>query len=152
MNATPRIGELLARLGQLSPHDIDEILAEQRAAPNHARFGTLAVSLGFCQPEHVWAAWCDQLGGRIDTIDLERVGVDAQAIECLPRRRAHELRAIPVRLWEGQLVVAVADAARAPAVRALAGELGANVRCVLADAAQIERALEKYYPAADVVN
>src|SRR5215212_9344230 len=96
------MGELLARLGQLSPHDIDEILAEQRHT--RQRFGQIAVSLGFCQPEHVWAAWCSQLNGHVDPVDLDEIGIDAQA-----------------RL------------------------VGMDVKCVLAPAAQIEAALEKYY-------
>jgi len=47
------MGELLSSIGQLSSHDIDEILAEQRQT--RQRFGAIAVSLGFCQPEHVHA-------------------------------------------------------------------------------------------------
>jgi type IV pilus assembly protein PilB len=140
-----RMGELLARLGQLTPHDIDEILAEQRHT--RQRFGQIAVSLGFCQPEHVWSAWCSQLNGRIEPVDLDSIGIDAQAVEFLPRDLALSLRAMPVRVWEGQLVIAVGDISRAPCVAELGRRVGLQVKCVLAPDEQVEAALNEYYPA-----
>lgn len=139
-----RMGELLAQIGQLSPHDIDEILSEQRHT--RQRFGAIAVSLGFCQPEHVWAAWCSQLSGHVDVVNLDELGIDAQAAECLPRDLALGLRAMPVRLFEGQLIVAVSDPSRASGVADLARRVGMDVKCVLATERQIETALAKYYP------
>jgi general secretion pathway protein E/type IV pilus assembly protein PilB len=140
-----RIGEVLGKMGQLSPHDIDEILTEQRAT--RQRFGTVAVSLGFCQPEHIWAAWCDQLNGRVELVDLATVGIDAQAIDCLPREIALGLRALPIRVWEGQLVVAVSAESVAGAVAELGRRVGMVVKCVMTTEEQLGRALETYYPA-----
>jgi type IV pilus assembly protein PilB len=139
-----RMGELLSRIGQLTPHDIDEILAEQRHT--RQRFGAIAVSLGFCQPEHVWAAWCSQLSRSIDLVDLDEIGIDAQASEYLPRELALGLRAMPVRVFEGQLIVAVSDPSRASGIADLTRRIGMLVKCVLADNAQIEKALAEYYP------
>jgi hypothetical protein len=139
-----RMGELLAGIGQLTPHDIDEILAEQRHTRH--RFGAIAVSLGFCQPEHVWAAWCSQLSGNVDRVDLDEIGIDAQAVECLSREMALGLRAMPVRIFEGQLIIAVSEASRAGGVAELTRRAGMVVRRVLAEDAQIEKALGEYYP------
>jgi len=138
------MGELLSSIGQLSSHDIDEILAEQRQT--RQRFGAIAVSLRFCQPEHVWAAWCSQLSVRVDVVNLDEIGIDAQAVECLPRELALGLRAMPVRVFEGQLIVAVGDPSRASGVAALARRLAMQVKCVLASDAQIDKALNQYYP------
>jgi type IV pilus assembly protein PilB len=139
-----RMGDLLARIGRLTPHDVDEILAEQR----HRRqpFGQIAIALGFCEPEHVWAAWYSQLAGRIEAVDLDRIGIDAQATEFLPREFALGLPALPIRVAEGMLVVAISDPARATGVADLARRVGMEVRCVLAPAAQINRGLARYYP------
>ncbi len=139
-----RMGELLSRIGQLSSHDIDEVLFEQRQT--RQRFGAIAVSLGFCQPEHVWAAWCSQLSGHLDRVNLDEIGIDAQAVECLPRELALGLRAMPVRLFEGQLIIALSDPARAEGVAEMARRIGLQVKFVLADDAQIQRALLAYYP------
>lgn len=140
-----RMGELLAGIGQLTPHDINEILSEQRHTRH--RFGAIAVSLGFCQPEHVWAAWCSQLSGNIDVVDLDEIGIDAQAAECFPRELALRLRAMPIRMFEGQLILAVSDTSRAGSFADLAGRIGMVVKCVMAKDDQIEHALNNYYPA-----
>lgn len=139
-----RMGELLSQIGQLSSHDIDEILFEQRQT--RQRFGAIAVRLGFCQPEHVWAAWCNQLSGNVDVVNLDEIGIDAQAVECLPRELALGFRAMPVRLFEGQLIVAVSDPSRASGIAELARRLSLQLKCVLASEGQIDRALAEYYP------
>ena len=64
-----RIGELLGQMGKLSGHDIDEILQEQSATGH--RFGDIALTWGLVQPEHIWTAWCSQLQGKTDPVDLE---------------------------------------------------------------------------------
>ena len=140
---TQRIGQVLERLGTLSGHDIDEILSEQRATGQ--RFGTIAVAMGFCQPEHIWAAWCDQLNGRVASVDLDEIGVDAQAADFLPRSVAFEFHAMPIRVWEGQLVVAVTDLAHVGELGEIARRTGLGLRCVMAGADQIDRAIVSYY-------
>ena len=135
-----RIGELLGQMGTLSLHDIDEILSEQRAT--RTLFGTLAVSLGFCQPEHIWAAWSSQLHGTPPSVDLDKLGIDAQAIECVSRELAFDHHAMPVRLFEGQLFVALSDPAK---LHDLAVHIPMPVRCVVASEEQIARALGAHY-------
>ena len=87
-----KIGELLMRLVPLSRHDVDEILQEQRAT--QLRFGETAISMGLCRPEHVWRAWCGQSTDEVEQVDLDEVGVDAQATPLIPREIAmrHRLR------------------------------------------------------------
>ncbi|HYE18990.1 MAG TPA: hypothetical protein VEA69_11130 [Tepidisphaeraceae bacterium] len=144
-----RMGELLQGLGKLSEHDIHEVLAEQRAWPR--RFGEIAVTLGFCEPEHVWSAWCRQLDTQSPsaTLDLDEIGIDAQAVDHLPAHLAHSLKAVPLRFHENRLIVAVADPARVSAAD-LTAHLGVDIRCVRAREHQVDRMLEKYYaPAVD---
>jgi hypothetical protein len=76
-----RIGEILSRIISLSNHDIEEILHEQRAT--HRPFGDIALAMGLCRPEDIWQAWSGQLdglSGQPRKIDLDSMGVDAQAI------------------------------------------------------------------------
>ncbi len=142
-------GELLGRLVTLSRHDVAEILAEQ--AQTRQRFGDIALSRGLCEPEHVWTAWSEQLGGDplvsdVRRVDLALLGVDAQAAAAIPADVARRLSAIPVRVTPDRLVVAVADDADlARAAVELAGIRGHGVRFVVADAAQVRRALAAYY-------
>jgi type IV pilus assembly protein PilB len=139
-----RIGELLKQIVPLNDHDLDEILSEQEA--NGQRFGEVALSLGVCTPEHVWKAWCDQLTGELDTVDLEAVGVDAQVVVHVPADVAGEFRVIPVRASAEELVIATADPSYRQALTEVPRRLGRRVKFVLADAAQVERAIRTYYP------
>lgn len=143
MEHAQRIGAVLSRMGQLSPHDINEILTEQRTTG--ARFGEIALALGLVQPEHVWAAWCAQLERQLERVDLDEIGIDAQAVERVPAELALGLQVVPVRLFERELVVAVSDAGRVAGLADLAQRTNLSVRCVLADAGQIARALATYY-------
>ena len=141
-----RMGQVLGQMGRLTPHDVDEILAEQRTTG--ARFGEIALALGLVQPEHVWAAWCTQLAEQLEHVDLDQVGVDAQAIDYVPRDLALALGVLPLRLWENQLIVAVTDPAHANATTIdLRHHTGLSIRFVLADPDQIAQGLSTYYPA-----
>ena len=143
MEHAQRIGAVLSRMGQLSPHDINEILTEQRTTG--ARFGEIALALGLVQPEHIWAAWCAQLSKQLERVNLDEIGIDAQAVERVPAELALGLKVVPVRLFERELVVAVSDPARVAGLADLAQRTNLSVRCVLADAGQIARALSTYY-------
>jgi len=138
-----RIGELLSRMAHLTGHDVEEILEEQTLS--RRRFGDIALSWGLCQPEHVWTAWYSQLGDGAMRVDLDETGIDAQAVVQVPQDVATQLNAIPVRWFADQLVVAVPDDAAPAAVDEIRRRLGANVRFVRADRAQILAAIQTYY-------
>jgi hypothetical protein len=144
---TDRIGEILSRIITLSNHDIEEILAEQRAS--HRPFGDIALSMGLCQPEDIWAAWSGQLdgeGGQPRRIDLDTVGIDAQAIEFLTADEARRWCVIPVRILGDALVIAV-DSAAPETRNSVRVRRGLRVKFVVADRSQIERAIQIYYSA-----
>ena len=140
-------GELLGRFVPLSRHDVDEILAEQEATGHW--FGSIALSRGLCQPEHVWSAWCEQLTGGVRRVDLDHVGVDARAAALLRPDVARRLGVLPVRVQGTHLVVAVAADADPAAVTAeVAGETGREPRLVIVDRQSLQRAIANYYPTA----
>ena len=140
-----KIGDLLKRLVPLSGHDVDEILQEQRG--NNLRFGETAISMGLCRPEHVWRAWSGQTSDEVERVDLDEVGVDAQATPLIAREVAMRFGVIPLRVSEGVLVVATSDACFQEATVALPPLVHLKLKFVLADERQIEGALAAYYPA-----
>jgi hypothetical protein len=145
MQAKPKIGELLSQLVELSGHDVEEILHEQQATQR--RFGEIALSWGLCQPEHVWSAWCRQVGegSARDHVDLDRDGIDAQAVALLHAEVARALRVIPIRA-DGREVVLASEAVLGERVREeLKGLLKRNVKFVLAARNQIDAAIDAYY-------
>ena len=144
MKNRPRMGELLREIVDLSGHDVEEILHEQHA--NNRRFGEIALAWGLCQPQQVWEAWANQLEHRTPGVDLDALGVDAQATAELPARLARRFSAVPVRRAGADLVVATdADSLRRAEAR-LPALVGGNVHFVLAPTAQIQSALRTYYP------
>jgi type IV pilus assembly protein PilB len=139
-----RFGELLGRLVNLTRHDVDEILEDQNAT--HRRFGDIALAWGLCDPQHVWQAWCDQLLSQVQKIDLEKLGVDAQASSMIHPDVARRLNAIPIRCLGSQLIIAVADADTRRASAELSLITGKDLRFVVADPHQIQLAIASYYP------
>jgi hypothetical protein len=138
-----RIGELLRRLVPMTAHDVDEVLQEQRGTPR--RFGEVAISLGLCRPEHVWKAWATQTTDTVEYVDLNDVGIDAQATAKLTSDVAMRFGAIVVRASKDQLVVATSDVCFEEASLALPAIVNTKIKFVLADARQIQEAIEHYY-------
>lgn len=146
MHQRQRMGDLLRRMVPLSWHDVDEILQEQRISSR--RFGETAIAMGLCRPEHVWRAWCGQNPDKIESVDLDQIGVDAQAVALIPRDIAMRLNVIPIRVAGDLLVVATSDQNTSDAATALATiVVKQKIRFVIAPAEQIKIALMAYYPA-----
>jgi hypothetical protein len=144
MQRRARFGELLSRLVPLSGHDVEEILQEQTA--NRRKFGDIALSWGLCKPEHIWDAWAQQSAHDNDLVDLEKVGVDAQAAALLPAEVGRKLNVIPVRAASDIVLVATCDPSPEHASEALAELLHRRIRFVQAEREQLRRVIETYYP------
>src|SRR5258708_6393107 len=100
-----RMGELLSTLVPMSPQDVEEILEEQNLS--RRRFGEIAVEWGLCEGAHVWKAWAGQKDRPPMRVDLDKLGIDAQATADLPREMAMNCGAIPIRSFENLVVIAV---------------------------------------------
>jgi hypothetical protein len=137
-----RFGEVLSTMTTISEMDVEEILQDQKVT--HRRFGEIALSWGLCEPKHIWHAWYHQLATATPSVDLDDLGVDAQAVAHVPRDVAAQFNLIPVRLSEGQLVVAIAPDAPERGEE-LSRRLGMQVRFVRASAVQIREAIATYY-------
>ena len=142
MKRRPRIGELLRTLVPLSRHDIEEILQEQSANPR--RFGDIALSWGLCRPEHVWQAWVQQSGGT-EVVDLEKIGIDAQAAGMLSGDIARQHHVIPLRVAGDTMLLASANGAVKHSDE-LSALVHRRVLFVRAEMEQVERMLDRYYP------
>ena len=143
MSRHARIGELLSRMVPLSGHDVEEILQEQAANPR--RFGEIALSWGLCRPEHVWEAWCQQSSSQTETVDLEKIGIDAQAAAMLPAEAARQHHVIPLRVAGDAMLLASANGAVKHADQ-LSALVQRRVLFVHAEMGQLERMLDRYYP------
>lgn len=142
MSRPARIGELLSKMVPLSRHDVEEILQEQTANPR--RFGDIALSWGLCRPEHIWQAWVQQSNGT-ELVDLEKIGIDAQAAAMLPGAVARQHHVIPLRVAGDSMLLASANGAVNHADE-LSALVHRRVMFVRAEMQQVERMLDRYYP------
>jgi hypothetical protein len=138
-----RFGEVLSRFVTISRHDVYEILDEQSAT--RRKFGQIALNWHLCEPQHVWQAWSSQLLGRTPRVDLDRFGVDSQAAADLPAWVAVALGVVPVRTMDQMLVVAASEKSLARAAELLTAHTRKPLSFVLADASQVEAAVQRYY-------
>jgi hypothetical protein len=144
MKRRARIGELLGRMVPLSAHDVEEILQEQSAT--RRRFGEIALAWGLCRPEHLWDAWCQQTSDGVETVDLDKIGVDTQAAALLSGDVARQHHIIPLRVSGDAVLLASANGA-AQHVNELSTLLKRRVTFVHAEPKQVARMIEQYYPA-----
>src|SRR2546423_15645988 len=144
MSRRARIGELLRAMVPLSGHDVEEILQEQSS--NGRKFGEIALAWGLCQPQHVWDAWCQQGDRDGETLDLDKVGIDARAAALLPAETARQLGMIPLRVASDCALIATSDAAPEHATNQLAELLHRRIKFVRATREQIAAMIEMDYP------
>ena len=141
-----RMGQLLEQMGKLSGHDIDEILQEQLSGGPKRPFGEIALTMGLCEPQHIWHAWVNQLSQNMEKVNLASLGVDAQAVAMMPRDLAVRFCAVPVRIVGGELIIALSDPAHAAVFDSLRETLHAHPHYVLAEADQIRLMISRYSP------
>ena len=145
--APMRFGECLGKVVRLTAHDVSEIMEDQAAT--RRKFGEIALAWGLCRPQHVWQAWWNQLSREAKRVDLTKIGVDSQAVIHVPGDLAVQFRAIPLRSYREQLVIATCDQGIARARAELPGLLPAKqLQFVLAEPEQLDVAIAAYYPRA----
>ncbi|MDP1827140.1 MAG: hypothetical protein Q8L48_27955 [Archangium sp.] len=108
--AKPRIGEILVKLGYLSPPQLEGALVHQRQWG--FGLGRTAIICGFCTEEQVIAALSSQLG--LPAIDLDKVELGSSFSPLIPERLATQHCVVPLRtsgLRGEVLVVAMAPPA-----------------------------------------
>jgi hypothetical protein len=144
MSGVMRFGECLGKVVRLSNHDVDEIMEHQGAT--RRKFGEIALSWGLCRPQHIWRAWWDQLSQHTPLVDLTKIGIDAQAIVHVPANIAIQFRAVPMRSFAEQLVIATTEQMLGRAKAELPGLLNKQVQFVIAEPTQLDEAIAAYYP------
>ncbi|MCG3137243.1 MAG: hypothetical protein HJJLKODD_01086 [Phycisphaerae bacterium] len=143
---TNKIGDLLREMDVLSMVDVQRILLEQQRT--HEPFGHIAIKWGLAGSEQICEAWARQLAAEQRHVDLDRFGVQPEALQLLSAEQAWRLRALPLRAWGNHLVVAIVS-------MSLDGQILQDIavatgrRCVYpcyCSLQQLERFLLQHYP------
>jgi type IV pilus assembly protein PilB len=137
----PLLGQSLVRRGRLNTEGLEQALAEQERSG--LPLGRVLVGLGLITTRDLAEALAEQHG--LTFVDLSETKMDDEAVALLPESVARRYDAVPVRVENGSLVVAVADPTNILAHDDLRLVLGTDMRIVVTDAAQLEEAMGRRY-------
>jgi hypothetical protein len=114
------LGRLLVGQGLITEAQLDNALFE--SSQTGERLGEIVVRLGLASEEEVAKALADQWS--LSYVDRASIWFDADALARLSREDAQRLEALPTRVQDGRVVVAVAEPTeqRLDALREVIGE------------------------------
>jgi hypothetical protein len=138
----PRLGELLVEARAITRAQLEQALHHQRTAGG--RLGTNLVELGFIDEKTLSSLLAAQL--RIPSATASQIDrADPRALELLTAQAAERLRAVPLRLDNGKLWIAMAEPTDRDAAEELQRLTGKPVRTMVAPELLIQYALERHY-------
>ena len=140
------VGRALVKLGKLTREDYHVGLTAQKTTHVGKRLGEILVELGKVSQLDVQVALAGNYG--FDFVDLGGAELPADVVQALQASTANAYKVVPVEYDADAraITVAIRDRDQYRVVDDLKNVLGfKSVRCVVADAAQIEALLAKHY-------
>jgi type IV pilus assembly protein PilB len=137
------LGELLVDAGHLTTAQVDEALLQQPTSGK--RLGVLLVELGAVGERDLYEVLSIQLG--VPLVDLRQAQPQADALAHLPEDLARATTAIPLRIENGRLIVALADPLDTATQSKVAAAAKVQVGMMLAPPSDIRRAIDSSYRA-----
>jgi type IV pilus assembly protein PilB len=139
-----QLGELLVAQGVLTPEQLAQALARQRAEPG-TRLGRLLVEMGFATDVQICEAIADQL--QIPAADLVAVDIPTEVLNRVPKDLAIKYGCLPWFVEGRDLYLIMADPTNIVAADAVAFAAGLRVRPVVAPELEVVAAIQRFYAA-----
>ena len=136
-----RLGEALREKGKISADDLDKIVAEQQGKLVH--LGELMLDRGVVSKEDLAEAL--QEISRIPYLDCTTVTPTPQALKLVPRATAERLAALPIRIEQSRLVVAMTAPQNLRALDELRFSTGLEVSPRQAFRSELRAAIAQHY-------
>ncbi|MFB3852969.1 MAG: type IV-A pilus assembly ATPase PilB [Vicinamibacterales bacterium] len=136
-----RIGELLLKEKRITPEQLQEALAYQKA--HGGKLGANLVKLGYVKDEEITALLSKQYG--VPSIDLGQFEIDPQVVKLIPGETAQKYQIVPVSRSGATLTIAMTDPTNVFAMDDIKFMTGYNVEPVVMSDTAVAAALEKYY-------
>ena len=142
-----RLGEILISQGKLDPANLDRALKVQESAlgagPNTEKLGSILTRLGMISGRDLAEALARQRGWTIvESTEFPELPILEEAVS---PRFLQEVRAIPVKETESEVVLAMTDPADHYTVRALAAATQKNIVPRLLSSTDFDIVYEKLY-------
>src|SRR2546427_11086461 len=136
-----RIGELLLKEKRITPEQLQQALAGQKA--NGGKLGYNLVRMGFVKDEEITALLSKQYG--IPSINLAQFQIDPAVVKLVPAETAQKYQIIPLSRSGASLTIAMTDPTNVFAMDDIKFMTGYNVEPVVASETAILEAIQKYY-------
>ncbi len=135
-----QLGQILIELQMITPEQLETALEEHKRTPKS--LGRVLIDMGMIKEGDLVRALAEQVG--LEFVDLSEYPVDATATTLLPEALARRYRAIPIGERDGKLLVAMSDPANVYALDDIRTITNRDVQPLVATAADVERAIQKY--------
>jgi type IV pilus assembly protein PilB len=136
-----KLGEVLVSEGKITPEQLEEALTIQREGGGD--LGTVLLSLGHVSKADLAAALAKRL--RLEYVEITENDVERQAASLVDRRVLRKHGALPLRVEDGRLVVAMSDPTNFYALEDLAMLSGHPIKPVVALDDEIRRVFDKAF-------
>ena len=137
----PRLGDLLVDEGLITTEQLQNALEEQRRTGE--RLGRVFVGAGLISEAQLLRVLARHLG--LESVDLEEQVPDFTAARLLRETFSRRHAALPVGWDDGRLVVAMANPTDVFALDDIRSMTGHKVKAVMADPAQLTRAIDRVW-------
>ncbi len=135
-----QLGQILIEQGLITPAQLEQALEEHRKTPKS--LGRVLIDLGLIKEADLVRALAEQVG--LEFVDLSDYHIDPSATTLLPDALARRYRAIPIGERDGKLLVAMSDPANVYALDDIRTITNRDVQPVVATAADVEQAIQKF--------
>jgi type IV pilus assembly protein PilB len=142
-----RLGEMLVAAGLIQDVQLRKVLDEQKK--RGGRVGELLVELRLITENDLAVFLARQLG--LPFVDLDKHLVDREAVKLIPIELARRLSAIPLLKDEASLEVAMADPLDIFGLDDIRRAAGVEIRQAVAARSGVQRAIDRYYSMAPVI-
>src|SRR5690349_2225340 len=140
-----KLGEVLRDRGKITSTDLIQAIAEQQGKLMH--LGELMLERGFVEKIDLAAA-LEEIS-HVPYLDCSEVVPAPEVIKLVQRTAAERYCALPVRVDQGRLVVAMAAPQDLAAIGDLGFTTGMEISPRLAFRSEIKKAIAKFYNASD---
>jgi len=137
---TKQLGQILIEQGLITNDQLEAALAEQQRVPKS--LGRILIDLRLIKENDLVRALAHQIG--LDFVDLSEYPIDPSATVLIPETVAKRYRALPIGERDGRLLVAMSDPANVYALDDIRTITGRDVEPVVATAADVNAAIQKY--------
>ncbi len=135
-----QLGQILIEQGLITSAQLEQALEEHRKTPKS--LGRVLIDLQLIKEADLVRALAEQVG--LEFVDLADYHIDPSSTMLLPDALARRYRAIPIGERDGKLLVAMSDPANVYALDDIRTITNRDVQPVVATAADVEQAIQKF--------